>query len=671
MIKNLIYLIILSVISSYSYAQEDDWPAYGKDSGGGHYSKARDITTKNVKDLEKVWVHRSGDYHKGNNWTEDVAPNSNQQTSLQTTPILVDKTLYYCTPYNRVFALDSETGKEKWVFDPKIEIEGKGILHCRGVSSWIDKEKVETDNCYLRIIATTIDAELFAIDGKSGKLCKYFGDNGRVDLRLGLGDHNPAYYYINSPPAIINDLIITGGSIADNVSTTVPGGVVRAYDIRTGELVWYWDPIPPGQEPVLDDTGKQLYQRGTTNVWSIISADPELNLVYLPTGNTAADNYGGHRNGLDYYSSSVVALNAETGEVVWHFQTVHHDIWDYDVPSQPTFYDVEKEGKTIKALAQTTKMGLVFLLNRETGEPIFPIEERPVPQGAVNGDFVTKTQPFPTKPAPLTPTYLDPEDAFGFTFWDRGYCKKATQDLRNEGLYTPPSLQGSVHYPSAIGGANWGGPAIDPSRNILIANTMNLSSTIVMIPREKCDEVVDNSKKQTPLGYTARAIEVLARDRVQARFSGLQANEGTPYCTLRAYGFMSPLGVPCTKPPWGNLTAIDLNTGVHLWQIPLGTSKDLAPFPFWWIKGAPNIGGPTVTASGITFIAATSDYYLRAFNTETGEELAKFRLPTGGHATPMTYKNKDGKQFVVIAAGGHWAVGSPASDHIIAYALPD
>ncbi len=661
----------MSVISSYSYAQEDDWPAYGKDSGGGHYSKARDITTKNVKNLEKVWVHRSGDYHKGNNWTEDIVPNSDQQTSFQTTPILVDKTLYYCTPYNRVFALDSETGKEKWVFDPKIEIEGKGILHCRGVSSWIDKEKVETDNCYLRIIAITIDAELFAIDGKSGKLCKDFGDKGRVDLRFGLGEHNPAYYYITSPPAIINDLIITGGSIADNVSTTVPGGVVRAYNVRTGELVWYWDPIPPGQEPILDDMGKQLYQRGTTNVWSIISADPELNLVYLPTGNTAADNYGGHRNGLDYYSSSVVALNASTGEVVWHFQTVHHDIWDYDVPSQPTFYDVEKDGKTIKALAQTTKMGLVFLLNRETGEPIFPIEERPVPQGAVDGDFVTKTQPFPTKPAPLTPTYLDPEDVFGFTFWDRGYCKKATQDLRNEGLYTPPSLQGSVHYPSAIGGANWGGPAIDPSRNILIANTMNLSSTIVMIPREKCDEVVNNSKKQASGEYTARAIEVLARDRVQARFSGLQPNDGTPYCTLRAYGFMSPLGVPCTKPPWGNLTAIDLNTGEHLWRIPLGTSKDLAPFPFHWIKGAPNVGGPTVTASGVTFIAATSDYYLRAFNTETGEELAKFRLPTGGHATPMTYKNKNGKQFVVIAAGGHWAVGSPASDHIIAYALPD
>ena len=669
--KRLFLILFISFFVENLFAQEDDWTAYGKDSGGGHYSEASEINTRNVKNLKKVWVHRSGDYHDGNNWTEDVAPNSGQQTSFQATPLLVNETIYYCTPYNRVFALDSETGEEKWVFDPEIDIEGKGILHCRGVSSWIDKEKNQTDECYHRIIAGTIDAELFAIDGKSGKLCKDFGESGRVDLRSGLGDHNPAFYYINSPPAIINDLIVTGGSIADNVSTTVPGGVVRAYNIRTGELVWYWDPIPPNQEPILDDTGRQLYQRGTTNVWSIISADPELNLVYLPTGNTAADNYGGHRNGLDYYSSSVVALNASTGEVVWHFQTVYHDIWDYDVPSQPTFYDIEKNGKTIKALAQTTKMGLVFLLNRETGEPIFPIEERAVPQGAVEGDYVTKTQPFPTKPAPLTPTYLDPEDVFGFTPWDRGYCKKATKDLRNEGLYTPPSIQGSVHYPSAIGGANWGGPAIDASRNILIANTMNLSSTIVMIPRDVCNKAMENSEKANTGEIKGGAIEALARDSVQARFSGLQSNDGTPYCTLRAYGFMSPLGVPCTKPPWGNLTAIDLNTGEHLWQIPLGTSKDLAPFPFWWIKGAPNLGGPTVTASGVTFIAATSDYYLRAFNTETGEELAKFRLPTGGHATPMTYKNKDGRQFVVIAAGGHWAVGSPASDHLIAFALPE
>ena len=667
--KNFIFIFAVILFSFQVNAEVDDWTAYGKDSGGGHYSKASEITPENVHNLERAWVHRSGDFQDGANTRGTI---SNEiQTSFQATPLLVDETLYYCTPFNRVFALNPETGQEKWIFDPEVDPAGRPLKTCRGLSSWKDLNKNQSDVCYHRIVGVTMDVELFSIDGKTGKLCDDFGEKGIVNLRKGLGNHPDTYYWSSSPPAIIGDKLIVGGSVIDNLSINIPGGVVRAYDIRTGELIWYWDPIPPGKEAVLDDDGNHLYQRGTANVWSIISTDPDLNLIYLPTGNASPDYYGGHRKGLDYYNSSVVALNASTGEVVWHFKTVYHDVWDYDVPSQPTFYNIEKDGKTIKALAQTTKMGLVFLLNRETGEPIFPIEEREVPQGAVKGDYVTKTQPFPTKPAPLTPTYLNPEDVFGFTPWDKGYCKKATKDLRNEGLYTPPSIQGSVHYPSAIGGANWGGPAIDASRNILIANTMNLSSTIVMIPRDECNKAIENSKKANTGEIKGGAIEALARDSVQARFSGLQSNDGTPYCTLRAYGFMSPLGVPCTKPPWGNLTAIDLNTGEHLWQIPLGTSKDLAPFPFWWIKGAPNLGGPTVTASGVTFIAATSDYYLRAFNTETGEELAKFRLPTGGHATPMTYQNKDGRQFVVIAAGGHWAVGSPASDHLIAFALSE
>lgn len=648
----LIFIVFIFYINP-SYSATDDWTSYGKGSGGGHFSRADEITPENVKKLERVWVHRSGDYKGGAN--SAGVKGGEYQTSFQATPLLVDDTLFYCTSYNRVFALDPETGKEKWVFDPKLKKDGRAILACRGLSSWKDKTKSSSEKCHHRIMGVTIDAELFSIDGKSGEICNDFGNNGRVNLREGLGEHPALYYWSTSPPAIINEKIVVGGSVIDNLSTDIPGGVVRAFDIRSGELSWYWDPIPPEEATIIDENGNPLYRRGTANVWSIISADPDLNMVYLPTGNASPDYYGGHREGLEEYSSSIVALNAETGKLIWSFQTVHHDIWDYDVPSQPTFYEFERNGEVIKALAQTTKMGFVFLLNRETGEPIFPVEEREVPQGAVEGDYVTKTQPFPTKPAPLTPTYLDPEEVFGFTPWDKGYCKKAAKDLRNEGLYTPPSLEGSVHYPSAIGGANWGGPAVDASRNILIANTMNLSSTIVMVPRKDCD----------------KALKELARDSVQSRFSALQQNEGTPYCTIRAYGFMSPLGVPCTKPPWGNLTAIDLNTGDHLWQIPLGTSKDLAPFPFWWIKGAPNIGGPTVTATGLTFIAATSDYYLRAFKTETGEELAKFRLPTAGHATPMTYTNKNGKQFVVIAAGGHWAVGSPASDHLIAFALED
>jgi quinoprotein glucose dehydrogenase len=651
--KNFIFIFAVILFSFQVNAEVDDWTAYGKDSGGGHYSKASEITPENVHNLERAWVHRSGDFQDGANTRGTI---SNEiQTSFQATPLLVDETLYYCTPFNRVFALNPETGQEKWIFDPEVDPAGRPLKTCRGLSSWKDSNKNQADVCYHRIVGITMDVELFSIDGKTGKLCDDFGNKGIVNLRKGLGNHPDTYYWSSSPPAIIGDKLIVGGSVIDNLSINIPGGVVRAYDIRTGELIWYWDPIPPGKEAVLDDDGNHLYQRGTANVWSIISTDPDLNMIYLPTGNASPDYYGGHRKGLDYYNSSVVALNADTGEVVWHFKTVYHDVWDYDVPSQPTFYDVEKDGKIIKALAQTTKMGLVFLLNRETGEPIFPVEERKVPQGSLEGENLSKTQPFPTKPLPLNPINFDPDEAYGFTFWDRGYCKRTAKKLRNEGLYTPPSLQGSIHYPSAIGGNNWGGPAIDHSRNVMVVNTMNLASLIVMIPRKDCN----------------KSLEELAINDTQARFTAIEQNEGIPYCNLRSMGFFSPLGVPCTKPPWGTLTAVDLNTGDHLWNVPLGTSKDIAPFPFWWIKGAPNMGGPTVTASGVTFIAATSDYYLRAFNTETGEELAKFRLPTGGHATPMTYKNKDGRQFVVIAAGGHWAIGTPASDHLIAFALPE
>ncbi len=651
--KNFIFIFAVILFSFQVNAEVDDWTAYGKDSGGGHYSKASEITPENVHNLERAWVHRSGDFQDGANTRGTI---SNEiQTSFQATPLLVDETLYYCTPFNRVFALNPETGQEKWIFDPEVDPAGRPLKTCRGLSSWKDSNKNQADVCYHRIVGITMDVELFSIDGKTGKLCDDFGNKGIVNLRKGLGNHPDTYYWSSSPPAIIGDKLIVGGSVIDNLSINIPGGVVRAYDIRTGELIWYWDPIPPGKEAVLDDDGNHLYQRGTANVWSIISTDPDLNMIYLPTGNASPDYYGGHRKGLDYYNSSVVALNADTGEVVWHFKTVYHDVWDYDVPSQPTFYDVEKDGKIIKALAQTTKMGLVFLLNRETGEPIFPVEERKVPQGSLEGENLSKTQPFPTKPLPLNPINFDPDEAYGFTFWDRGYCKRTAKKLRNEGLYTPPSLQGSIHYPSAIGGNNWGGPAIDHSRNVMVVNTMNLASLIVMIPRKDCN----------------KSLEELAINDTQARFTAIEQNEGIPYCNLRSMGFFSPLGVPCTKPPWGTLTAVDLNTGDHLWNVPLGTSKDIAPFPFWWIKGAPNMGGPTVTVSGVTFIAATSDYYLRAFNTETGEELAKFRLPTGGHATPMTYKNKDGRQFVVIAAGGHWAIGTPASDHLIAFALPE
>ncbi|MCZ6659533.1 MAG: pyrroloquinoline quinone-dependent dehydrogenase [Gammaproteobacteria bacterium] len=631
------------------------WTHYGGGPGGGHFSPATQITPENVHALEVAWVYRSGDFNDGGNYRDGMnPPDEPVQSSFEVTPILVNDRLYICTPYNRVIALNPETGVELWAYDPELEQNSYALRHCRGVSHWRDSEAAPGQACRDRIISGTGDGRLLALDADTGKACTGFGKNGQVDLHEGLGEHELAEYGLSSPPAIIDDRIIVGGSVSDNVKTTVPGGVVRAYDVRTGLLDWYWDPIPPGQEPVLDDAGDQRYQRGTTNVWSIISVDPDLGLIYLPTGNTSPDYYGGHRDGLDYYSSSVVALFAETGEVAWHFQTVHHDIWDYDVPAQPTFFEFEKDGQTIKALAQATKTGNLFLLNRETGEPLFPVEEREVPQGAVAGDFTAPTQPFPTKPAPLHPTTFTPDDAWGFTFWDRGVCRDAVESLRSEGLFTPPSLQGSIHYPSAAGGNNWGSPAVDPQRRLLVINTLRMASIIQLIPRDECDAA--EIKRQA--------------DPLASRYGAIEPQEGTPYCDLRWISFFSPLGVPCTPPPWGTLTGIDLQSGEHVWEVPLGTSRDIAPFPFWYIDGAPNIGGPLVTASGLTFIGATTDHYIRAFSTETGEELWKARLPTAAHATPMSYRlSEAGRQYVVIAAGGHFALGTPAGDHLTAYAL--
>ncbi|MEP1595995.1 MAG: PQQ-binding-like beta-propeller repeat protein, partial [Halieaceae bacterium] len=355
------------------------------------------------------------------------------------------------------------------------------------------------------------------------------------------------------------------------------------------------------------------------------------------------------------YSSSVVALHASTGEVAWHFQTVHHDIWDYDVPSQPTLYDVTMDGKPVKALAQTTKMGYIFLLDRATGEPLFPVEERPVPQGAVPGDYTSPTQPFPTKPPTLLDTKFGPDDVWGLTPWDRNACRERLEGLRADGLFTPPSVEGSLHFPSAVGGQNWGGPSVDMQRKVLVVNTLHMASLVQLIPREQCEQAAIDRKN----------------DPLQKKFATIEPSEGTPYCDLRWVGFFSPLELPCSPPPWGTIAGIDLSSGDLLWQVPLGTTRDLAPFPAWFIKGVPNTGGPMSTASGLTFIAATTDFFLRAFDTMTGEELWSARLPTGGHATPMSYQSESGKQYVVIAAGGHYSFGTPPSDHIIAFAIED
>jgi len=488
----------------------------------------------------------------------------------------------------------------------------------------------------------TLDARLIALDAATGQPCEGFGSGGSVDLGAGIGDRAPGEYGVTSPPAIIGARVVVGSMVLDDRRVDAPGGVVRAFDARTGALLWGWDPVPR-------PTGAAPWTRGTTNAWAPLSVDEARGLVFVPTGNTSPDYYGGLRNGLDLYSSSVVALDAKTGAVRWHFQTVHHDVWDYDVPAQPTLFDWPGPHGPVPALVQATKLGHVFVLARETGAPLFPVEERPVPQaGAVPGETLSPTQPFPVLPAPLHPESLSPDDAFGFTPWDRAKCREAIASLRSDGIFTPPSAEGSVQYPGMIGGSNWGGVAVDPGRGVLIVNTQRIATRIRLLTRDE----VRAKYGDTPPAY------------------GLEPQEGTPYA-LERMPLLSPLGAPCNPPPWGTLAAIDLATGAKRWEVPLGTTRDLAPWPLWLHTGTPNLGGPLVTASGLVFIGATTDFFLRAFDEATGRELWKGRLPTGGHATPMTYRLRaDAKQYVVIAAGGHGILGTPPGDALIAFTLP-
>ena len=624
------------------------WPTYGNSPGGGHYTAANQITAENVHLLEQAWVYRSGDSRSASKSKVSDSPKDAGELPLlpsgfQATAIIENETLYFCTPFNRVIALDPETGKERWTYDPKVNTDKETHTTCRGVSSWRDKRS--TSFCAHRIITGTIDGRLIALDGKTGQPCKDFGVEGTVNLKTDLKSHTEAEHSINSPPAIIGDLVVTGATVIDSYNTDVPSGVVRAYDIRTGKLVWDWDPVPPGKASETKTSGQATTQRdyrnGTANVWSIMSVDQERELIFVPTGNASPDYFGGHRGDLDYYSSAVVALKAKTGEVAWHFQTVHHDIWDYDTPSQPTLYDIVIDGKPIPALAQPTKMGHLFLLNRETGEPLYPVEERPVPQNPVAGEFLSPTQPFPTKPAPLYKTTLTVEDAWGLTPWDKGKCRDIIQSLRHEGLFTPPSLEGTINYPGPSGTNNWGAPAIDPERKIAVLNANHLPWKAQLIPRDQC------------------------------KASSITPQQGTPYC-VEVSLVASPLGVPCSAPPWGTLTGVDLKTGEKIWDVPLGSIRDLNPLPLDLIEGSPTVGGPLVTGSGLTFIGASSDYFLRAFKTETGEEIWRTRLPTTANSTPMSYRlKKNSRQYIVIAVGGHWGFLSPVADYLMAFALPE
>ncbi len=626
---------------------EAAWPHYGGDRGGMRYTPASQITPENVNDLEIAWTYHSGDVSDGSD--------GHSKTSFNATPLLVDDTVVFCTPMNRVIAVDAESGEERWVFDPvqrQTKLPDPHSRVCRGVAYWEAESATERAAvCGRRIFTATLDSELIGIDAVTGRACQAFGRDGRVDLREGIQDAEPWEYYSTSPPVTVNDVVALGALVYDNKRIDAPPGVIRGYDARTGALQWSFDAVPPGYSGP-GPAGGGRYVRGTANAWSLLSADEELDLVFVPTGNAAVDYFAATRQGLDDYSSSVLALHGRSGELAWSFQMVRVDVWDFDTASQPVLFDHEIEGRVVPALAQATKMGHVFLLDRRTGEPLYGRREIRVRTDGVAGEVLSPTQPVPSYIEPLHPTQLTPEDAFGFTFWDRGRCAEAIASYRYDGMFTPPTEGGSIQYPQNAGGINWGSVTIDPERGLLFTNMMRMAAVIQLLPRAEYDALPD---KTSHWPYQ------------------LVPMHGTPYAA-RIFPLLSPFGAPCSPPPWGSLVAVDLATGRRVWDVPLGTIRDQAPFPVWLVPGwrelgSPNMGGSVATASGLVFIGATTDRFVRAFDADTGSELWKFRLPYTANATPMSYRlGPDGRQFVVVAVGGHaW---SDSGDALIAFALP-
>ncbi|HEV8131995.1 MAG TPA: pyrroloquinoline quinone-dependent dehydrogenase [Acidobacteriota bacterium] len=622
-----------------------DWPAYGHDAGGSRYSALADIHRGNVNQLKTAWTYRTRETRDGV---------SGDKAAFESTPILVDGTLYLSTPFNRVIALDPETGTERWVYDPKIDrSQYYSEVTSRGVSTWLDGQSKAGTPCHRRIFVGTIDARLIALDAATGKPCNDFGRDGQIDLTRDVRLRDRGDYQVTSPPAVIRDLVIVGSAIGDNRAVELERGVVRAFDARSGKLVWSWDPIPKDSaDPALKTwEGDSANRTGAANAWSVISADPERDLVFVPTGSPSPDFYGGERHGNNLYANSVVALRASTGKVVWHFQVVHHDLWDYDVASQPALLTLKRNGQEIPAVALGTKMGHLFLLHRETGKPLFPVEERLVPSSTVPGEKSAPTQPFPTLPPPLVPAKLTPEDAWGVTAADRDWCRDRIKAARSEGIFTPPSLEGTLLFPGNIGGMHWGGMSYDPKHGLIVTNTNRIATVVKLLPRAEYDKMRSSG----------------ANNRMKGEF-GRQV--GTPYAMYREF-LLAPSGAPCNPPPWGALTAVDVTTGAIRWNVPLGAMPQLAQIPESSKWGSLNLGGSLVTGGDLVFAGAAMDTYLRAFDVETGTEIWKTMLPASAQATPMTYRARSGgKQFVVIAAGGHGKAGTKLGDYVVAFALP-
>lgn len=646
-----------------------EWHAYGRTGFGQRYSPLREIDTDNVSKLEVAWRYQTGDMRG--------RPGDPVETTYEVTPLKVGERLFLCTPHQSVIALNATTGAEIWRYEPQIQ-RNLALQHltCRGLSyqpprgttavSTPDATRssgqatlpvaassatatVAAPPCAAKLFMPTADGRLIALDPENGAVCTLFGGGtGQIDLWAGMPNLRPGSYYSTSPAVVTERLVIVGGTVLDNVSTHEQSGVIRAFDVDTGQLVWNWDsgrpdvttPLPPGQ----------TYTVNSPNSWSISSVDEALGLVYVPMGNQPPDQWGGNRSAaVERYSSSVVALDLDTGAVRWVFQTVHHDLWDYDVPSQPSLVDLRIDGAMVPALVQPTKQGELFVLDRRTGAPIRPVEEIAAPQGAAKGDHTAPTQP--KGALSFDPPALTGRDMWGGTIFDQLACRIAFHRLRYEGRFTPPSTQGSLVYPGNFGVFNWGGVAIDPSRQIAFTTPVYLAFVSRLVPRPDDRALVVNATAP------------------EGSLPALNENFGAPFAAeLRP--FVSPLGIPCQAPPWGYVAGADLTSGKIVWRHRNGTVRDLSPLPLPFRMGVPSLGGPIVTAGGVAFLSGTLDYFVRAYDVTSGDQLWESRLPAGGQATPMTYLGADGRQYVLVVAGGHGSTGTKAGDSVIAYALP-
>jgi quinoprotein glucose dehydrogenase len=624
-----------------------DWPAYGRNQEGQRYSPLKQINDKNVGQLKEAWSFQTGDVKRATDPGE---------ITNEVTPIKIRDTLYLCTAHQQLFALDAATGKQKWKFDPRLDTN-PSFQHvtCRGVSyheATADNASPDVvSDCPRRIILPVNDGRLFAINADNGQLCESFANKGILNLQTNMPVTTPGMYEPTSPPIITDKVIVIAGAVTDNYSTREPSGVIRGFDVNSGKLLWAFD--PGAKDPNAIPGDEHHFSLNSPNSWAPAAYDAKLDLVYLPMGVTTPDIWGGNRTPeQERYASSIVALNATTGKLAWSYQTVHHDLWDMDMPSQPTLADItDKNGNTVPVIYAPAKTGNIFVLDRRDGKLVVPAPEKPVPQGAAKGDYVTPTQPFsdlsfrPKKD-------LSGADMWGATMYDQLVCRVIFHKLRYEGIFTPPSEQGTLVFPGNLGMFEWGGISVDPNRQVAIANPMALPFVSKLMPRGP------GNPMEPPKDAKGSGTE-----------TGIQPQYGVPYgVTLNP--FLSPFGLPCKQPAWGYISAVDLKTNEVVWKKRIGTVRDSSPLPLPFKMGMPMLGGPISTAGNVLFIGATADNYLRAYNMSNGEKLWEARLPAGGQATPMTYE-VNGKQYVAISAGGHGSFGTKMGDYIVAYALPD